>query len=155
MQSFHERIIGFHCGAAPRGTPPVASGDSPLSEGAGSLLKPPPSERGVARSAGGSIANRPPKVIFDNGRVLQATHINGYLMDATHFHFGVLMSGVHNAWVRAVCGRLKSDYGYSIKIVYNNFPWTECLAAKDAKGAKEDGNDSLRFLKMKFPDPCP
>ena len=45
--------------------------------------------------------------------------------DATLFHFGVLMSGVHNAWVRAVCGRLKSDYDYSIKIVYNNFPWPE------------------------------
>ena len=98
------------------------------------------------------IANRPPKVIFDNGRVLQATHINGYLLDATLFHFGVLMGGVNNAWVRAVCGRLKSDYDYSIKIVYNNFPWPECLAAK---GANEDGNDSLRFLKMKFPDPCP
>lgn len=27
------------------------------------------------------------------------------------------------AWMRAVCGRLKSDYDYSIKIVYNNFPW--------------------------------
>ena len=45
--------------------------------------------------------------------------------DATLFHFGVLMSGVHNAWVRAVCGRLKSDYDYSIKIVYNNFPWPD------------------------------
>jgi hypothetical protein len=45
--------------------------------------------------------------------------------DATPYHFGVLNSIVHNAWVRAVCGRLKSDYDYSIKIVYNNFPWPE------------------------------
>ncbi|MGX8714083.1 MAG: class I SAM-dependent DNA methyltransferase, partial [bacterium] len=43
--------------------------------------------------------------------------------DATLFHFGILMSNVHMAWTRAVCGRLKSDYSYSINIVYNNFPW--------------------------------
>lgn len=42
---------------------------------------------------------------------------------ATLFHFGVLESNVHMAWMRVVCGRLKSDYDYSIKIVYNNFPW--------------------------------
>ncbi len=43
--------------------------------------------------------------------------------DATLFHFGVLTSSVHMAWMRAVCGRLKSDYRYSKDIVYNNFPW--------------------------------
>ena len=43
--------------------------------------------------------------------------------DATFYHFGILTSNVHMAWMRAVCGRLKSDYDYSIKIVYNNFPW--------------------------------
>ncbi len=43
--------------------------------------------------------------------------------DATKYHFGVLMSNVHMAWMRVVCGRLKSDYSYSINIVYNNFPW--------------------------------
>lgn len=37
--------------------------------------------------------------------------------------FGILMSNVHMAWTRAVCGRLKSDYSYSNMIVYNNFPW--------------------------------
>jgi len=42
---------------------------------------------------------------------------------ATLYHFGVLMSNVHMAWMRAVCGRLKSDYRYSNDIVYNNFPW--------------------------------
>lgn len=39
------------------------------------------------------------------------------------YHFGILMSNVHMAWMRAVCGRLKSDYSYSNTIVYNNFPW--------------------------------
>ena len=43
--------------------------------------------------------------------------------DATLFHFGVLTSNVHMAWMRVVAGRLKSDYRYSKDIVYNNFPW--------------------------------
>ena len=42
---------------------------------------------------------------------------------ATLFHFGILSSTMHNAWVRATCGRMKSDYRYSKDIVYNNFPW--------------------------------
>ena len=43
--------------------------------------------------------------------------------EATLFHFGIIMSNVHMAWVRTVCGRIKSDYRYSKDIVYNNFPW--------------------------------
>ncbi|HAT9135716.1 TPA: class I SAM-dependent DNA methyltransferase [Legionella pneumophila] len=42
---------------------------------------------------------------------------------ATLYHFGVLSSSMHMAWVRAICGRLKSDYRYSNLLVYNNFPW--------------------------------
>ena len=45
--------------------------------------------------------------------------------DASLYHFGVLTSSVHNAWMRVVCGRLKSDFRYSKDIVYNNFPWPE------------------------------
>ena len=45
--------------------------------------------------------------------------------NATIYHFGVLTSNVHMAWMRAVCGRLKSDYRYSKEIVYNTFPWPE------------------------------
>ncbi len=41
------------------------------------------------------------------------------------FHFGILSSTMHNAWVRTTCGRLKSDYRYSKDIVYNNFPWPD------------------------------
>lgn len=41
------------------------------------------------------------------------------------YHFGILSSSMHMAWVRAVCGRLKSDYRYSKDIVYNNFPWPQ------------------------------
>lgn len=43
--------------------------------------------------------------------------------NATLYNFGVLSSNAHNAWVRIVAGRLKSDYRYSKNIVYNNFPW--------------------------------
>ncbi|MEY8313141.1 DNA methyltransferase [Oscillospiraceae bacterium 42-9] len=43
--------------------------------------------------------------------------------DSTLYHLGVLTSNVHMAWMRAVCGRLKSDYRYSKDVVYNNFPW--------------------------------
>lgn len=53
--------------------------------------------------------------------------------DATIYHFGVLISNVHMAWMRATCGRLKSDYSYSINIVYNNFPWPEPTDAQRAK----------------------
>ncbi len=47
--------------------------------------------------------------------------------NATLFHFGILSSTMHNAWVRTTCGRLKSDYRYSKDIVYNNFPWPDFL----------------------------
>lgn len=43
--------------------------------------------------------------------------------NATLYDFGILTSNVHMAWMRTVAGRLKSDYRYSAKIVYNNFPW--------------------------------
>lgn len=43
--------------------------------------------------------------------------------DAKLYHFSIMSSNVHNAWMRAVAGRLKSDYRYSASIVYNNFPW--------------------------------
>lgn len=49
------------------------------------------------------------------------------------YAFGILISNVHNAWLRAVCGRMKSDYAYSATIVYNNFPWPECTDAQKAK----------------------
>ena len=43
--------------------------------------------------------------------------------DASIFHFGIISSAIHMAWVRQVCGRIKSDFRYSNKIVYNNYPW--------------------------------
>ena len=51
--------------------------------------------------------------------------------NATPYHFGVLTSLMHNAWMRQVTGRLKSDYQYSAKIVYNNFPWPTPTPAQE------------------------
>ena len=56
-----------------------------------------------------------PDIICGNANLL--------IPNATLYHFGILTSNVHMAWVRAVCGRIKSDYRYSNDIVYNNFPW--------------------------------
>lgn len=49
------------------------------------------------------------------------------------YHFGILMSNVHMAWMKKICGRLKSDYDYSAKIVYNNFPWPSPSAEQKAR----------------------
>lgn len=53
--------------------------------------------------------------------------------NASLYHFGILTSNIHMAWMRVVCGRLKSDYDYSIKIVYNNFPWPNPTEGQRAK----------------------
>lgn len=52
---------------------------------------------------------------------------------ASLFHFGILTSNVHMAWMRTVAGRLKSDYRYSKDIVYNNFPWPEVSPEEEEK----------------------
>ena len=53
--------------------------------------------------------------------------------DATLYHFGILTSNVHNAWMRTTCGRMKSDYRYGGDIVYNNFPWPNPTDEQKAK----------------------
>ena len=58
---------------------------------------------------------------------------NLLMPDASLFHFGVMLSNVHNAWMRTVCGRIKSDYRYSVNVVYNNFPWPTPTDAQKAK----------------------
>lgn len=66
------------------------------------------------------------------------------------FFFGVLTSSVHMAWVRAVCGRLKSDYRYSKDIVYNNFPW--CEPTEKQKVKIEQTAQNILDVRAKFPD---
>ena len=65
-----------------------------------------------------------------------ASNLVFVISDANIFHFGILTSEVHMSWMRAVCGRLKSDYRYSKDIVYNNFPWPAPTEAQKAKVEK-------------------
>ena len=75
--------------------------------------------------------------------------------NATLYHFGVLTSNIHMAWMRAVCGRLKSDYRYSKDIVYNNFPWpnpTEEQKARIEKTAQEILDAREKYPGVSFAD---
>ena len=83
-----------------------------------------------------------PKVSSENRRYIPLGFLSSdiicnntikFVPNATLFHFGVLSSNVHNAWMRAVAGRMKSDYQYSNTIVYNNFPWPTPTEAQKAK----------------------
>ena len=62
-----------------------------------------------------------------------ATNANLIVPNATLYEFGILTSNVHNAWMRVIAGRLKSDYRYSASIVYNNFPWPNPTKEQQAK----------------------
>ena len=76
--------------------------------------------------------------------------------EATLYHFGIIESSIHMAWTHMVCGRMKSDYSYSIKIVYNNFPWPkvtdkqreaiEQTAQKIIEARNNHPNSTLRQL---------
>jgi len=63
--------------------------------------------------------------------------------NGTNFHFGILISTMHMAWMRTTAGRMKSDYSYTNQITYNNFPWPDCrsgaLAAKNAGDNRDEG----------------
>ena len=82
-----------------------------------------------------------------------ANNAASFVPNASLYHFGILTSSVHMAWMRAVCGRLKSDYRYSNTIVYNNFPWpfsekqTDLFASNDAHTkAKNVSSEQIRLL---------
>ncbi|MCL2021816.1 MAG: class I SAM-dependent DNA methyltransferase [Betaproteobacteria bacterium] len=70
--------------------------------------------------------------------------------NATLYHFGILSSNVHNAWMRTVGGRMKSDYQYSNNMVYNNFPWPD--ATEDQKAAIEKLAEAVLDARALFPD---
>ncbi len=67
------------------------------------------------------------------------------------FHFGILTSTMHMAWVKTVCGRLKSDFRYSKDIVYNNFPWPENPTEKQ-KQAVEQAAQKVLDVRAQFPN---
>ncbi|HOE39218.1 MAG TPA: hypothetical protein PLG05_07920 [Bacteroidales bacterium] len=71
--------------------------------------------------------------------------------NANIFHFGVLMSAMHMAWVKQICGRLKSDYRYSASIVYNNFPLPENPSEKQITEIEEAAKKVLD-TRLQFPN---
>ncbi len=79
-----------------------------------------------------------------------ASNAASFVPDASMYHFGVLTSNVHMAWMRTVCGRLKSDYRYSINIVYNNFPW--CNPTEEQKAKIEKTAQMILDARAKYPD---
>ena len=86
---------------------------------------------------GFSQKNRDEKYIYEDGSINRASNINGYLVDADNVFIQLrgkasLTASSHMAWMRTVCGRLKSDYRYSPS-VYNNFPWPELNEKTQAK----------------------
>ena len=84
------------------------------------------------------------------GKDTISTDLNFIIPNASFYHFGVLTSNVHMAWMRVVCGRLKSDYRYSKDIVYNNFPWP--TPTDEQKAKVEQTAQAILDARAKYPD---
>lgn len=73
-----------------------------------------------------------------------------YMENASLYHFGIIESNVHMSWMRAVAGRLKSDYSYSNTVVYNTFPWP-VLTDKQKSNIEETAQGILNARAL-YPD---
>lgn len=100
-----------------------------------------------------------PRVSSENRRYVPMAFLDGNTIvsdavqivpEATLYEFGILTSNVHMAWMRAVCGRLKSDYRYSKDIVYNNFPWCNPTDAQRQK--IEQTAQAILDARSKYPE---
>lgn len=100
-----------------------------------------------------------PRVSSENRKYIPIGFLDGTVIptdsatiisNANIYHFGVLTSNVHMAWMRAVCGRLKSDYRYSKDIVYNNFPW--CTPTPEQKAKIEQTAQGILDARALYPD---
>ena len=79
-----------------------------------------------------------------------SSNANLIIPNATLYEFGVITSSVHNAWMRAVAGRLKSDYRYSASLVYNNFPWPQ--ESENIKSKIEQTAQKILDARALYPD---
>lgn len=79
-----------------------------------------------------------------------ATNSATIIQNANLYDFGILTSNVHMAWMRTVCGRLKSDYRYSKDIVYNNFPW--CTPTDEQKAKIEKTAQGILDARELYPE---
>lgn len=100
-----------------------------------------------------------PKVSSESRRYIPISYVspdiivNGSALivpNANLFHFGVLISNVHMAFMRTVAGRMKSDYQYSGNVVYNNFPW--CNPTEEQKKKIEHTAQAILDARAKYPD---
>jgi hypothetical protein len=101
-----------------------------------------------------------PKVSSESRPYLPVGFVNPHVIangsalivpNARLYHFGVLSSAMHMAWMRYTCGRLESRYQYSSQIVYNNYPWPEAPNAK-RRAAVEAAAQAVLDARKKFPD---
>jgi methylase of polypeptide subunit release factors len=100
-----------------------------------------------------------PKVSSENRRYIPISYVspdiivNGSALivpNASIYHFGILISNVHMCWMRTVAGRMKSDYQYSGKVVYNNFPW--CNPTDKQREIIEKTAQGILDARAKYPD---
>ena len=82
----------------------------------------------------------------------KVTNLVQIIPDATLYHFGVLTSNVHMAWMRAVAGRLEMRYRYSKDIVYNNFPWPDLRASASPREKISSTAQAILDARAKYPD---
>jgi hypothetical protein len=84
----------------------------------------------------------PPEVVASGSALI--------IPGATLYHFGILTSTMHMTWMRQVCGRMKSDYQYSVSIVYNNYAWPEAPTGKQ-RAAVEVSAQAVLDARKAFP----
>lgn len=89
-----------------------------------------------------------PMAFIDDETIV--TNANLFIPNASLYHFGILTSNVHMAWMRVVCGRLEMRYRYSKDIVYNNFPW--CQPTDEQKARIEQTAQAILDARAKYPD---
>ena len=89
---------------------------------------------------------------FFNSEVI-CGNANSMIPNATRYHFGMLSSTMHNAWMRTVAGRLESRYRYSNTIVYNNYPWPQVPTDKQRLAIETAAKAVLDARQLEF-DRC-
>jgi hypothetical protein len=89
-----------------------------------------------------------PMGFFDENSIASDSCL--FIEGAKLYHFGVLMSNIHMAWVKNMCGRIKSDYRYSNELVYNNYPWADNPTDKQVK-AIETAAQKVLDARLEFP----
>ena len=84
------------------------------------------------------------------GKDVISTDLNYITENASIFHFGILTSNVHMAWMRVVCGRMGNAYRYSAGVVYNTFPWPN--PTKEQKEKIENTAQMILDARAKYPN---